>query len=729
MKKLLRLSFFVFLATDLYSQSAADAAVQLSAVVQSNPAQITLNWIGNSTSTQYQVYRKLKTATSWGSAVTTLNGTTNTYVDNTVIVGENYEYRVTRAGSGYNGFGYINSGIEVPEITFRGKLILLVDSSFILPLASEISRLVADIEGDGWELIRHDVLRTGSVTHVKELIVSDCTADTSFNVKAVFIVGHVPVPYSGNINPDGHSDHLGAWPADCYYGDIDGNWTDSFVTSTTASPARTQNNPGDGKFDQSIIPSDLELQVGRVDFSDMPSFASTEQQLLKDYLDKDHAYRKKLFSPLKQAVVDDNFGYFSSEAFAASGYKNFAPLVGVNNVTNADYFTSMTGTSYAWSYGCGGGSYTSAGGIGTTSNFASANLEGVFTMLFGSYFGDWDSQDNFLKAPLAQGKILTSVWSGRPHFQFHHMALGENIGYDILLTQNNPGSLYYGSPTAITGRWIHNALMGDPTLRNDIVSPVTNVIATKVGYDCHITWSASTETNSIGYNIYMKNDSNSTYVKLNALPITSTSYTHNCLMYKGVYTYMVRTLKLEQVPSGTYYNMSEGISDTAYNSSPAKVYASFTSTLNGTQINFGNTSAGATTYFWDFGDGQTSSLMNPSISYNQNGLYTIRLIAGNPCDQDTLYESIQITEVGLKEFSDTKAFKLFPNPAKGIITITFDNSEITTLTIYNTEGKEVSDAKAILPGKQINLEALPKGLYLAKITTGTQSAIKRFIIE
>lgn len=728
MKRLL-LSLFVFTVLNFYSQSASDAAVQLSASVQASPAQITLNWVGNTSSTQYQVYRKLKTSTFWGASLATVNGTTTSYVDNSVVIGENYEYRVSRSGSGYNGHGYINSGIQVPEISFRGKLILIVDSTFISTLSSELSRLIKDIEGDGWEVIRHDVLKTGSVTHVKELIVNDYIADTTLTIKCVFLVGHVPVPYSGNINPDGHSDHLGAWPADCYYGDIDGIWTDSFVTSTTASPARTQNVPGDGKFDQSVIPSDLELQVGRVDFSDMPAFSSSEQQLLKDYLNKDHAYRKKLFSPIKQAVIDDNFGFFSSEAFAASGYKNFAPLVGATNITSADYFTNMTGTSYAWSFGCGGGSYTSAGGIGSTSNFASSNLEGVFTMLFGSYFGDWDSQNNFLKAPLAQGKILTSVWSGRPHFQFHHMGLGENIGYGVLQTQNNPGNLYYASPTSITGRWVHNALMGDPTLRNDILAPVANVVATKVGYDCHISWSATTETNSSGYNIYMKNDTNSSYIKLNAAPITSTSYTDNCLQYKGVYSYMVRTLKLENVPSGTYYNMSEGISDTAYNLNPAKVYAGFATIVSGTQISFTNTSTSATNYFWDFGDGQTSTLTTPSVNYNQNNLYIITLIAGNSCDNDTLYQSVQITEVGLKEYSDNKQFNLFPNPGTGIIYISFEEAEVFGLKIYSSEGKLVSLFDTVLSGEEINLQALPKGLYMARINMGPKYAFRKFVID
>ena len=95
----------------LQSQSSADAAVQLSALIQVNPAQITLNWVGNGTSNQYQVFRKLKNGTSWGLAIASLPGTTNQFIDNNVIAGVSYEYRVIRTGSNYTGFGYINSGI------------------------------------------------------------------------------------------------------------------------------------------------------------------------------------------------------------------------------------------------------------------------------------------------------------------------------------------------------------------------------------------------------------------------------------------------------------------------------------------------------------------------------------------------------------------------------------------------------------------------------------------
>src|SRR5262249_57416229 len=126
----------------------------------------------------------------------------------------------------------------------------------------ELARLQQDLVGDGWTVLRHDVprmvvdpantsssvwaARSNELASVKALIKADYTADTN-NVTAVFFVGHVPVPYSGKVAPDGHSGHIGAWPADMFYGDMSGLWTDSIWNTTTASDTRNWNVPGDGK--------------------------------------------------------------------------------------------------------------------------------------------------------------------------------------------------------------------------------------------------------------------------------------------------------------------------------------------------------------------------------------------------------------------------------------------------------------------------------------------------
>src|SRR5439155_18191774 len=161
-----------------------------------------------------------------------------------------------------------------------------------------------DLVGDGWTVLRADVARTETVPNVKKVIVADYKADPA-NVKALFLFGHVPVPYSGNIIPDGHyPDHQGAWPADAYYGDIDGKWTDSSLNTLIAADPRNRNIPGDGKFDQSTLPSAVELEVGRVDLANLPgrisskgpaSFPSVLELLRRD-LNKHHNFSHGLMS-------------------------------------------------------------------------------------------------------------------------------------------------------------------------------------------------------------------------------------------------------------------------------------------------------------------------------------------------------------------------------------------------------------------------------------------------
>jgi PKD repeat protein len=741
------LSLVLLISTVSFAQlpNPKDCSVETWANVMLSPPTITVNWLANATGTSYAVARKLKTSQFWTNLAVNLPSTTTQYVDNTAQANVEYEYRVMRSGVtgtfSYPGYGYISSGIEIPVVEARGKLILLIANTLSVSLANEINRLKDDLEGDGWEVLPAYVSTSLAVTAVKAQIVTAYNLDP-VNTKAVFLLGHIPVPYSGNFGPDAHPDHQGAWPADVYYGDIDGLWSDVSVTSTTVSPARTQNIPGDGKFDPSIIPSAVELQVGRVDLFAMPSFTANEVQLLQNYLNKDHDYRKKIFSPVKRAVLDDNFGYFDTspyyggESFASSGYKNFGPLVTPTNVTIADYFTTMTGNgnSYQWSYGCGGGTYISAGGIGATSNFASADLQGTFTMLFGSYFGDWDVPDNFLRAPLCQGKTLTNAWAGRPNWMFHHMAMGENIGYSAQLTQNNNSQLYFASPyplnAGIAGA-VHIALMGDPTLRNDVVAPVSSVVATKSGNDCVITWAATTETSIVGYNIYMKNDTNTSYVRVNANPISALSYTDNCLLHPGIYKYMVRVLKLENTPSGTYYNMSEGIADTALNLNNLVVTAQAMQAINSNTVTFTNQSANATAYSWTLNTGATSTSMNPVYTYTANGTYTVTMIASNSCDADTYTTTVTITVIGLEEKNiSSSSLTLYPNPASLKMTLSCEKCDNSSFVIYNTEGKKVMEGKVEQKDQTLDIHHLPKGLYLIKLhKDGKREDLKRFVIE
>ena len=560
------------------AECTAEYSVQVSATVKASPAQITLSWPQDSTSTpkNYIVYRRAPGASSWGTG-SSLPGSTTSYIDKNVSTGVPYEYQIVKQTSGYTGYGYIYSGINVPLTEDRGRLLLVVDKTYAAQLDNELARMQQDLVGDGWTVSRIDVNRTDTPAHVKDLIKAQYNKDSA-NTKAVFLFGHVPVPYSGDIVPDGHyANHQGAWPCDGYYADMDGTWTDNSVRDTTAEDARNHNVPGDGKFDQSKFPAPLKLMLGRVDLANMPGRLTaggpgtfpSELELLRNYLNKDHNFRNRITSAPERAIVGDYFGVRDGEAFAASGWRNFAPFVGAAKITTVSqegtWLPTLKTNAYLFAYGCGSGSYTSIGGIGSvgryrdgvTTELVQDDVKAVFTLLYGSWLGDWDSEDNIQRAVLATKDLgLTCAWSGRPHWFMHHMALGEPIGYSARLTQNDGFSDLYKNQENNCAGWTHIALMGDPTLRMQIVAPASDVVVSADSKDANITWAASSDSVE-GYNIYRATSPNGPFTRINPSLVKTTGFA-DANAASANYTYMVRAVKLEQSASGTYFNPSQG---------------------------------------------------------------------------------------------------------------------------------------------------------------------------
>lgn len=73
--------------------------------------------------------------------------------------------------------------------------------------------------------------------------------------------------------------------------------------------------------------------------------------------------------------------------------------------------------------------------------------------------------------------------------------------------------------------------------------------------------------------------------------------------------------------------------------------ASFLLSTDDTNVTFENQSIGASSYFWDFGDGQFSSAENPIHDYGSFGIYTVSLISTNPCGSDTSVVVIELSTV------------------------------------------------------------------------------------
>ena len=550
-----------------FGQSTEDYSVELNATTTTSPPTITLQWKSLlADSPTYFIYKKAKTDISWGSPIATLTGADSSFTDSTVITDSAYEYFVNAVCSTWTATGFIYAGISNPPTHHMGALILMIDSLFSDSCAASINQLMYDLSGDGWQLISHVVSRSMPDTDVKALIMTDYS--TVPGVSAVILLGHISVPYSADYNldyypPDGHVPyHQGAWPADLYYSCLAGPWTDSVALDTLGSWTANWNIPGDGKWDQDSLLSPSILQVSRIDFYNMPSFGTSEVQMMNSYLARDHQYKMDSLGIVRRALISDNFGPFGGEAFAANGWRNFAPLVNRANVQALPYISSLADSSFQWSYGCGGGSFTSASGIGSTTDFAANPVNGIFTMLFGSFFGDWNDQDNFLRAPLcASTPALTNCWAGRPNWFFHHMALGGNIGYSAWLTQNNGNLLY--TPGNYGAGWIYVALMGDLSLRTDYIKPISNLVVTPIYHSgAVLSWTASPDSLVDGYYVYRcDSDRFGDYQLISGLVTTTTFY--DSTGSDGLKFYMVRPEKPEATPSGGYLNLGVGVVDSA----------------------------------------------------------------------------------------------------------------------------------------------------------------------
>lgn len=564
----------VLLATNALAQVSRDVAVELDAVVDSSKPSITLQWKADPRATGIQVNRRLLGGGSWGTAKTVVK-TNSLYRDTSVEVGKTYEYRVRktlRVAIGdelqdtlnLTAFGYIQSGINVPAKRDKGGIFLVVDTTYATELKNELERLERDLFADGYNVTRINVSRDDKPIDVKEKLSDLYLADPS-KYTTVFLLGRVPVPYSGYLVPDGHPEHIGAWPADVYYGEFDMEWTDEVnqddpqvsnppLEEKNIRPAQW-NMAGDGKFDQARLDDDVDLMVGRVDFANMTAFGKTEKELLKQYLDKDHNYRVGLLTAPKRGLIDDNFGYFGGEAFASSGWRNLPTMVGRDSVKEIDWFTTLSVDPYLWAYGTGGGHDQGAGGVGNTNDFATRGSKAIFTMLFGSYFGDWNTTNNFLRAPLATEYGLSCAWSGRPYWHFYPMAMGEPLGYCARKSQNNTTDLVANNNAHL----VHIALMGDPTLKLYPVMPPSNMTTTSNVHEnsASLGWNHSTDPNFDGYQIYRSQSKNGPFKLLATVSKTTKSY-KDIYPLDSINYYFVHAYRLETSPSGSYYNLSPG---------------------------------------------------------------------------------------------------------------------------------------------------------------------------
>ena len=129
------------------------------------------------------------------------------------------------------------------------------------------------------------------------------------------------------------------------------------------------------------------------------------------------------------------------------------------------------------------------------------------------------------------------------------------------------------------------------------------------------------------------------------------------------------------------------------------------------EIIFTDTSANATMWDWDFGDGSGHTAQSPTHTYSAVSPYTVTLIASDGCTSDTATVVVQPIWTDIAEYGFD--LQLYPNPAQDALHIASKDLAIKELAIYDLNGKRMRHVE--LEGDRVNVASLAKGNYILVI--------------
>jgi hypothetical protein len=308
----------------------------------------------------------------------------------------------------------------------------------------------------------------------------------------------------------------------------------------------------------------LEMAFGRLDFFRMPSFGKGERgeiALLKQYFDKARRYRMGGM-PARAGVMAG--GYFQNASdldLLMNAYRTGSRLFGgTNSVVEGDFFGLPPKDAMLWGFQSGSGYIdrirSGSPGVVTSSALASPKREAkvVFSMLLGSWFGDWAvGEDNLLRAITASKDYgLASMWVRNAEWRFDPLAWGGTLGDGQLLTANE--SVRLRDPNRGTTRTL--TFLGDPTLRAHVV-PLRGLKGQRTDRSVRLSWAEGTP-GVLGWNVYRStNGPAGPYARIHDALITEREYRDNATTM--AVKYMVRAAELVTTGSGSYTNLSQGI--------------------------------------------------------------------------------------------------------------------------------------------------------------------------
>ena len=215
---------------------------------------------------------------------------------------------------------------------------------------------------------------------------------------------------------------------------------------------------------------------------------------------------------------------------------------------------------------------------------------------------------------------------------------------------------------------------------------------------------------------------------LNGALSTSNNYIYPTML---VFTDGENTQNFNSVGFGLNAVPSIGIHLTSTACIPLPLTADFNNAVTGKTVTFTDNSVGDTTitnWSWDFGDGNTSTIQNPTHTYANDSTYQVCLTVSDGCATDNTCTAITISTVSITE-NNLNDLTVFPVPTKETLHINGLNAqENYSIKIVNQLGQQVF-AKSVKGNSnaRIDVNRLNPGTYQLLVVT-TQKSISRNIV-
>ncbi len=166
----------------------------------------------------------------------------------------------------------------------------------------------------------------------------------------------------------------------------------------------------------------------------------------------------------------------------------------------------------------------------------------------------------------------------------------------------------------------------------------------------------------------------------------------------------------------------------SYQSSPANPF-----TIIFTDISIGN----PTSWYWEFGDGATSTEQHPVHTYTQAGSYAVSFTVNNAFSADTETTNIIITDPnGISTLDGHMEMHVMPNPNNGTFKLEFAlnvDSDLK-LQIRNIQGQlvyeeQVAQTAAKEFSKSIDISNQAKGIYVIQLLGNKQNYHGKILVR